>query len=347
MVKLALVGFGRVGRWVAWDLAERGRRIEARYGVRLVLESVITSRGALHRADGLPMDLFRSERLRDHWVPLEEFGWPVDRSRAGLEGVLGSGAQVLIEATPTDLESGQPGLDHALAALGRGIHVVFLNKGPLVVAWRRLREVAGGSGARIKAAGATAAALPAMDLGDWCLAGARIELIEGILNGTTNFILTRMEEGMDRAAALAEAQRRGIAEANPRLDLEGWDTAAKLLILANLLMEAELELQEVPVEGIQTLTAEEVRAARTRGEVVKLLGRAVRRDSRVEAAVRPVVLPVDHPLAGVRETTKAVRLVSDLMGELTVIGGASSPAAAAAAAVKDVINLAREGAVGA
>lgn len=214
-VEIVLVGYGRVGRALAALLHERGAGVAQRYGLDLRLRRVITSRGVLDLpGGGLPS----GDLLGD--LP-GDLSWAV----AG---------DVLVDATPTDLTSGQPGLAYLRAALGAGMHGVALSKGPLVVGWMELQQLAAQKGVRLMVSGATAAALPAGDTLVYSLTGAEVLSIEGVLNGTTNYILGRMEQGLTYHEALAEAQARGIAERDPRLDVEGWDTAAKMVILANL-----------------------------------------------------------------------------------------------------------------
>lgn len=251
---------------------------------------------------------------------------------------------IVVEATPTDLVTGEPGLSHILAALERGFSAVSLAKGPLVVAFGRLRDLARSQGALLKYSGAVAAALPTVDTAVYSMAGAGITEIEGVLNGTTNFILNAMSEGKSYCLALQEAQARGVAEADPRLDVEGWDSAAKLLIIANTVWDLDVRLDEVERCGITGLDAEHVRECALRGTPVRLVARARMDESLVRArlTVKPEVVPASHPFANLPGTAKAVRFKSKNMGEVTVSGGASDVTGAAAAALKDVIHILEE-----
>src|SRR5262249_43535980 len=159
----------------------------------------------------------------------------------------------------------------------------------------------------------------------------------GVLNGTSNFILTRMRAGEAYPAALAEAQRLGIAEPDPTLDVEGYDTANKLALIVNVCMDTELTPEDVERTGITGLSAGEVRDAAAAGRIYRLVGRAAReRDGRVTARVAPESLPGDHPLAGVDGAEKGVTYTTDTMHRVTVMGGKSDPRGAAAALLKDV-----------
>jgi homoserine dehydrogenase len=189
---------------------------------------------------------------------------------------------------------------------------------------------------------ATAAALPTLDVGQTCLAGAQILSIEGILNGTTNFILTKMQdEGYQYLDALQEAQTRGIAETDPTLDVEGFDTANELVLLSNALLGTGYRPDEVSRHGITHITLPMVMDARRVGKRLKLIGRAGLSHGKVRLSVAPEELALDHPLASVQGAEKAVTYETDTMGRVTVMGGRSSPTAAAAALLKDIINLSR------
>jgi len=147
------------------------------------------------------------------------------------------------------------------------------------------------------------------------------------------------DDGCPYTEALAEAQRMGVAEPDPSLDVEGRDTANKILLIANEVFNAGLSLQDVPVEGITRLTSKEIDQAKRDGKVIKLLGKVENKDGKISAFVAPIALPVDHPLAQVRGTEKALSYLTDTMDRVTVAGGKSSPTGAAAALLKDIIRI--------
>lgn len=328
-LRLFLNGYGRVGRIFASLVQERHDDIVRRYGLDLQLGGIGARGGAL-------IDVALDAPLPVDLATRPDF-------HAGLTGpaaLLAAEADVLVEATPTDIRTGGPALADMRGALINGVHVVTLTKGPLVVAFRELVETARERGVMLKFSGATAAALPTADVAAYSMAGATLAGFTGVLNGTTNFILNRMAAGSDYASALREAQARGIAEADPALDVEGWDTAVKSLILANATMAAELELADVSVQGITTVTPADVAAAAAAGARLRLVGRATRSAAgSVTISVAPEALPLEDPLAGLSGTNKGITFVSDTMGAITVLGGGSDPQAAAAAALKDVINV--------
>ena len=266
----------------------------------------------------------------------EPFGRP---GKTGKETIDEVEAHVLIETTPTNLVDGEPGRTHIFAALEKGMEVVSANKGPIVLFYREIHELARQKGCGVHISAATAAALPTLDVGQVCLAGTRLLEIEGILNGSTNYILTRMQQdGCGYETALKEAQELGIAETDPSLDVEGRDTANKTVLIANRLFGMSLGPKDITVEGITKITAEDVAAARDAGQVIKLIGTAKRTDSGVQLSVAPKRLEQSHPLASVGGSEKAISYLTDTMHRITVSGGKSSPVGAAAALLKDLIN---------
>ena len=340
-ISLALIGFGNVGQALATILNERGEQLGRDYGVRFEITAVADITGAVVSPKPLPpSQLLEVVRTTGGICHFPELGV---QGMSGLELVQRARADILVEASPTNVVDGEPGLTHIKTALNRGMHVVTANKGPLVVAFAELRDLARAQGLKLMYGPATAAALPTVSVGTYELAGSRVTRIEGILNGTTNYILTQMR---DRAVpyeeALKEAQRLGIAETNPTLDVEGYDTSNKLLILANSLMEGSLKLADVEREGITHLTVHEVQAAHATGKAVKLIGTAGWEGGRLRAVVRPTLLEADHPLAKVDGAEKGVTFHSDLLGTITVIGGASGRIPAAASILRDLLNLVRE-----
>jgi homoserine dehydrogenase len=248
---------------------------------------------------------------------------------------------ILVECTPSNIQTGEPGLEHIRAALKAGWHVVTANKGPLVVDSKGLRDLARRNHVVLKYSAATAAALPTLDVGIYSLAGAEVQAIEGVLNGTSNYILTRMAEGVAYEEALREAQDRGIAEHNPALDVEGWDTAVKLLLIANSVLGLELTLKDIEVEGITRIPPELLAGARKEGRAIKLMGRLTGAAGRWKAEVSPQIIDRSHPLFGVTGTNKGITFLTDTMGSVTVTGGKSDPRGAAAALLKDIIHIFR------
>lgn len=346
-LNLILVGFGNVGRAFARIINDRGPFLRDRYGLALNLKAIADSSGTVILPDAAAGRETIKEATgeilawKDSGQQLSEFPRHGNPGKSWRE-ILKAG-DILVELSPTNLVDGQPGLGYIREALDRGAHIITGNKGPIVHAYRELVERAADKGVGFNFGGATAGALPTTNVGYYDLAGAEITGITGILNGTTNFILTQMGlKGQSFGEALAEAQKRGIAERDPSLDVDGWDTAAKTLILANVLMGADISLGEVDRQGIGEVTVNEIDGARSRGAAIKLVGRASRNGISVKVRVAPEEVPLERPLARVDGTNKGVTFETDLMGPLTVTGGNSGPGPAAAAVLRDIINLARE-----
>lgn len=337
-VRILVCGVGRIGRTFLDLLVQKEGLLRQRYGLTLAVTAAVDLGGAAVAESGLPLPALLAHLGgggRVETLP----GW----GRPGATGpeLLAAGlGEVLVETTPTNIVDGEPGLTHLRTALANGLHVVTAAKGPLVLRYGELTALARGQGRRILMSAATAAALPTLDVGLLCLAGAEVLEAQGILNGTTNYILTRMgEDGCPYAEALAEAQRMGVAEPDPSLDVEGRDTANKILLIANQVFGADLGLADIPVRGITGVVPEDLRRAAAAGQVLKLLGVVERTAAGVRAHVAPTALPADHPLAGVRGTEKAVSFLTDTMDRVTVSGGRSNPLGAAAALLKDLLRI--------
>jgi homoserine dehydrogenase len=330
-----------VGREFVRVLATRQKKLEAEFALDVRLAAVLGRDGGVCSPGGL--DIPRIANLARGSDGLRGLSGLWQDGLTGSAGITSVKADVLVEATPTNVVTAEPGISNFRAAMDGGMDIVTFNKGPLVKAYRLLKRMSEEKGLVIKASGATAAALPTLDIGQYCLAGDTILQFEGILNGTTNYILTRMsEENIAYTQALSEAIAAGIAETNPGQDVEGWDTASKAVILANMLMDTESDINDVRVQGIQGVTVDDIRLASSRGEVIKLIGQVVRDENGVTITVGPKALPLSHPLSGVKGRNKGIRFISRGMGEITVTGGRSDLTGTAHAGLKDIINLARE-----
>ena len=334
--RLALVGLGSAGQGLAQILRSHGDALARRYGVGLRIVTVCTrSRGSLYDADGLdPAALLEAIRDEGHLRNL-----PEQREWSPLDMIEQADADVLVELSPTDLVSGEPATGHIRAALSRGMHVITANKGPIALHLPELRRLAADARLYLGYEGTVMSGTPALRLGWSDLAGCEITELRGIVNGTTNYILTQMEGGMSYADALAEAQRLGYAEADPTGDVEGYDAAAKAVILANVLMDARLSLSDVERAGITTLTRDTIEAARASGERWKLIARVWRDGDQVRASVQPTRLPLSHPLSSAAGATNALTLTTDLLGDVTLIGPGAGGIATGFAVISDILAM--------
>ena len=339
-VGFVLVGIGNIGRTFLRIVSEKQESLRTRYDVALRLVAAVDSSGTALRASGLDID---------EVLQLKQDGRGVAAyPRRGVPGLVAldalqeAGADLLIELSPTNLEHGEPGLSAITWALSHGMDVVTANKGPLVLAYQRLTQLAARHGASLRFSGAVAGGLPTVNIGQRDLVGAKVLRVEGVFNTTTNYILMRMQE--DRLSfeeALAEVQQAGVAEADPSLDIDGWDPANKLVILANSVLGMPATLQDVSVKGIRGISSAELMRARESGHAIKLLVTAeLETDNTYKLAVRPTDLPLEHPLARLSKWQMGVVYTTDVMGVITAIIEDEGPSATAAAVLRDVINTA-------
>ena len=337
--RLALIGFGNVGQGLARILRDKGRIIRERYGLDCKIVAISDPiKGSVYDEGGLdPATLLALVEKDGH---VNNYPGGV-KGLDSLETIRGTDTNVVVEVTPTNVETGEPGLTHIRTALEVGKHVVTSNKGPIALAYRELMTLAEEKGAILRFEGTVLSGTPAISLATEALAGADVLEVKGIVNGTTNFILTKMEEGMSYEDALREAQRLGYAEADPTADVEGWDAAVKLVILANVVMGADITLRDVEREGITGVTREDVEDALRDGQRIKLIASARREGSRVIARVAPTRVPLTHPLASVMGATNALTLVTDHLGEVTIVGPGAGRVETGQAILSDLLAIHR------
>lgn len=335
-VRLMMIGFGNVGQGFTQIIRDDAESLVKRFGVRFSVVGVNDMRlGSAYDSEGLPLqgllDAATSGSLES--VPAAEHGWSV-------ETMLSQGQiDALVEASFTDLKTGEPASSYIRLALAAGINVVTTNKGPIALNYHELEALAKQHQAHIGFEGVVMSGTPTLALGLNLLAAAGIQKIQGILNGTTNFILSRMEAGGNYAEALAEAQSLGYAEADPTGDVEGFDAAGKVVILSNLVMGADIRMADVARKGITQLTVEDIQTAKAEGKRWKLIGAIERDGDLVKASVQPVVLPVAHPLANVGGATNAVTYTTRLLGDVTLIGAGAGRLETGYALINDLLAI--------
>ena len=337
-VKLVLIGLGNIGRRFLQVLDRKADYLCARHGLAFKVVGAADSRGAAIDPAGLDLptivDLKREKRTVAEYP---------DRGRQGmlaLDLVQQADADALCEASPVDLKTGEPGTSCIRAALGKGMHVVTPNKGPLVLAYPELTALAHKQGVCLLFCGTVAGGLPAINIGRRDLAGATIELLEALPNLTTSFILDRMSKGMTYAAALASAQAQGCAEADPTLDVEGWDAANKLVILANSVLEVPATLDDIEVKGITGVTVEDLEAAKADEKVIKLVATATRQeDGSYALTVSPTLLPGNHPLARLSGQQMGIVYHTDIYGTISATILEEDPIPSAATMLRDLLSI--------
>ncbi|MFC1555747.1 homoserine dehydrogenase [candidate division KSB1 bacterium] len=229
-------------------------------------------------------------------------------------------ANVLLEMTYTDIKTGEPAVTYMRKAIEKGMHIVTTNKGPVTLFYRELKEKADAKGVRFLFEGTVMSGTPMLNLVRDTLAGSEVQCIQGILNGTTNFILTKMEEGMDYDTALTMAQELGYAEAVPDADVKGWDALAKVTILANVVFGESLKPDDIPCQGITELTPADIENAKSENKRFKLIGKVERKDGKIVAGVSPEKVDLTHPLASISGATNALTITTDTLGDVTIVG---------------------------
>lgn len=335
-MNIALIGFGTVGQGLLAILRDKAESLRQQQFEPRIVAVATRSRGTLYDPAGLDSGTLLSaigQGSLSHYPDQPGLARDWDALRLARE----SNADVLVEASPSNLQTGQPALDLCRAALENGKHVVLANKGPVAVAYDELRMLAAQHGKRLLLEATVMAGTPSLRLGMQALAGCTIREARGILNGTTNYILTQMESGLPYVEALAQAQQLGYAEADPTADVDGWDAAAKAIILAAALFNRRLTFDEMDVKGISQITAEDVAAAQAAGERWKLIAHITPEGG----SVQPVRIPTSHPLAGVSGATNAVTYTTDLLGDVTLVGAGAGGVQTGFGLLSDLLDIHR------
>ena len=332
---IGLIGFGGVGQAFVKLLVEKKKYIFEKYNLDLKVKYILKSDGGIYESNGIDLEelaefINKKKSIKEHILWKENLKFE--------EMIQNNDVDTLVELTSTNIETGEPGLTHIKRALESGINVVTGNKGPIILKYKELKEIADKNSVKLKVGCTTGGALPSINGGLYDVAGSEIQAIEGILNGTTNYILSKMSmEEVSYEEVLAQAQKDGIAEANPSLDVLGYDTACKIVILANVLMDANIKLEDIEVKGITEVKLETIKESKKENEKLKLIGRVYREDNMVKAYVRPIKIKEDHPLYFVDYKNKGVFFKTDSLGDISIIGGASGTRNAAASILRDLV----------
>jgi homoserine dehydrogenase len=333
---LALLGFGNVGREFARLLLRKREELEKERGLSFAVTAIATgSHGAAIDPAGIPLE--RALAIAESGSPFDELSTaPAPENKPAF--IRASGADVLFENTPVNYKTGQPAIDHLRAALENGMHAITANKGPVVHAYRQLTELAAAKNRKFFFEGTVMDGTPIFSLFRAGLPAASLQSFSGILNSTTNVILTRMEGGASFDEAVAHAQAIGVAETDPSGDIDGWDAAIKIAALATVLMDIPLKPEQVEREGIREIIPEKIAEARAQGRRWKLVCRAERRGNDIHASVSPEMVAPDSPLYNIEGTTSIVKFYTDVLGPLSIIGQDPGPHTTAYALLADFIN---------
>ena len=339
---LALVGFGHVGQRFARLIAEQADTLRTAHDLEPRIVGIATRRhGSVYAGEGIDVGKALADVAAGR--PLEGGGGgPSPTDLLQRLGSSRSPLRVLVETTTLAIEDGQPAILHIEAAIDAGCHAVTANKGPVAFAYRRLRDRAAAAGVSFLFEGAVMDGVPVFNLVRETMPAITVLGFRGVVNSTTNHILTAIEDGEAFAPALARMQAEGIAEADASLDVDGWDSAAKAAALANVLMNAELTPHLVDRTGIGPDTAAKTRDALLRGSRIRLVASGIRDDGgRVVATVRPIELPAEDLLSGLRGTANALILHTDLLGDVAIHQPGGGLTATAYALLSDLIAIRR------
>jgi len=328
--KLIIIGFGVIGKGFVRVLIMKHNEILKNHDIDLKVVAICEIDGSLVNEKGIDLEsalkLAEKEELKKH------NDW---RSIKGLEVIEEIDADIVLELTPGNIKSGEPGLSHIICALKNGRHVVTSNKAPLALRFSQLHKLAEKRGVKLRYEASVGGAIPIINLYRNNMQINRIHSIYGILNGTSNFILTKMfEEDLALDIALKEAQEIGIAEKDPSYDINGIDTGVKLVILANSLMDKKISFRDVKITGIKEVTPESVELAKNHGFVIKLIGDV----NKLE--VSPRLVPLDHPL-NVSGTLNAIMLDTDIAGSIILVGHGAGKIETASSLFSDVLDILR------
>ncbi|WP_173918347.1 homoserine dehydrogenase [Halobacillus sp. Marseille-Q1614] len=318
---IAFVGFGGVGQALAEILMERKESLLESYGLDAKVVAVADMmKGSIYDPEGLDIEKLLEAVRKDGTVEAYTGGSNVITGLSSIDTIIQTNADVIVEVTFTDVKTGEPAITHCRTAFEHYKSVVTTNKGPVALAYRELAELAEQNGVFFGFEGTVMSGTPALRMPIETLAGNEITEIRGILNGTTNYILTEMEKGQSYEGALSKAQKLGYAEADPTSDVEGYDARYKTAILSNYIMGVPLPHTEVECEGITKMSQEQVQAAIKQGKRWKLLATIKKEKGEVTASVKPECIDASDPLASVSGPTNAILYQCDLAGPILLTG---------------------------
>nr|WP_315025033.1 homoserine dehydrogenase [uncultured Aminipila sp.] len=316
-LKLGLLGFGNAGRAFAKILEDKKQEIMNSMDCNIIVTGITTgSRGSLYNPDGID--------LKKAWSELEDRGHfnkaGNDYSQMTSMELVEKGAyDVIVEMTPLDIFTGQPAADHLRKAMERGKHAVTANKGPIAWHYNDLKKLAEKMDVQFYYETTVMDGTPIFNLKDETLKFCRVTEVNGILNTTTNYVLEELANGKAYDEVIAEGKKIGFVEADPSMDIEGWDAAAKVTALLNVLMEAGITPRDVDRTGIENITIEDIEKANAQGKVIKLLCKGTLENGQVIASVKPTLVEQGSLMSVIEGTSSVVQITTDLMGKLTII----------------------------
>lgn len=331
-MRIIIVGFGVVGQSLVRILLSKYTELYGLFGLNPRIVACVDSNGMAVSEDGLDLDrLLKAKSLKKS---VSTYQNKVIYSNT-IEMIENIEAEVMLELTPTNIKDGEPGISHIVSAMKSGKHVVTVNKGPLALAFPSLIELSNYNNVKLAFSGTVGGGTPILEFAKKCLKGDRILSFRGILNGTTNYILSKMErDALTFQEALYDAKQKGYAEASPELDIEGYDAAAKLVIMANWIMSRKVGIRDVDRYGISTVDLESVRRAAFDGKAIRLIANC----NEHLLSVMPSEIQKDDPIY-VTGTLNAVTFSSEYSGDKTIIGRGAGGLETASAVLRDLIEI--------
>jgi len=339
--KIALIGFGTVGQGLCEILLSKEKYLREKYGFEASIVAISdVMKGAVYCADGL--DIQQCLDLAQGGKNLTEYDGDCEKGWDSLRTIKDTKADIVCELAFTDVKTGEPAITHCKAAFENSKHIVTSNKGPAALQYTLLQKLAEQNNVKFMIEGTVMSGTPVINLANGPLAGCEITAIKGILNGTTNYMLSEMENGMTYEDVLKKAQELGYAEADPTGDVEGYDAMAKVIILSNVLMNNAILENDVDREGITKITPEMIAEAKNKNARWKLISTIEKIGNTIKASVKPEKLPLTHPLASVMGAANALTFTTDLLGDVTIIGAGAGKIETGYSILTDILEIRRQ-----
>ncbi|MDI6851100.1 MAG: homoserine dehydrogenase [bacterium] len=340
VINIGMFGFGVVGQGFAEILLKKQEEIARKFATTIKICGIYDPvKGCIFDKNGIDLKkaldaVSKGQKIHEVLDGLGEFDEEFLLTNENVN--------LIIEVTPTNLKTGEPGYTHIKKAIENGKHVITTNKGPIALYYNELKALADKNSVQLKFEGTVLAGTPAIQFALKELAGCEIKEIRGIVNGTTNYILTKMSEGISYEDALKDAQKKGYAETNPEADVEGYDAQAKALILSNVVLNGDLKPDDVEREGITKITIDDINNAKSSNKKIKLIARIKKTEKGVTATVRPELLNYNDPLYHVDGVLNGLVFTTDHLGDVFIMGPGAGKIETGQAILHDLYSILEE-----
>jgi|TARA_B100001750_G_scaffold40113_1_gene29094 homoserine dehydrogenase len=331
-MRIILCGFGVVAQSFTSLLVSRSNELYSKYGLKPRIVGVFDSKGSAYDSAGLNLKKLLDAKKKSGSVK----AYKTKSQVSGIEMIKTFDADVVIETTASNYKDAEPGMSHIITAMKQKMHVISVNKGPLALAFPSLMELAEFNQVLLRFSGTVGGGTPILDYAKNSLLGEKIISFQGILNGTTNYILSNMADGMSFDEALSDAKQKGYVEADESLDLDGLDAGAKLVILANWIMGMKVTMPDITRKGIRDVNTDDIKKAQKNFSSIKLIASC---DDTL--TVSPIEVKNDDPLC-VNGTLNAIAFTSKHSGTQTIIGRGAGGIETASSIIRDLIDIRKE-----